>query len=105
MGELKKLYSITSAGWRAALVGGRDRGGGEAAMAAVAGVSGGGAAVREYLSPEEAAETLGVHVQTLRAYVRSGKLPALRLAGERAIRIRRSDLDKVLEPVQPEKST
>ena len=50
----------------------------------------------------QAAEALGVHVQTLRAYVRSGRLPALRLAGERAIRIRRSDLEKVLEPVQPE---
>ena len=39
-------------------------------------------------------------MQTLRAYVRSGKLPALRLAGERSIRIRRADLEKVLEPVQ-----
>lgn len=57
---------------------------------------------REYLSPEDAAQTLGVHVQTLRAYIRSGKLPALRLAGERAIRIRREDLAKVLEPLQAE---
>ena len=41
----------------------------------------------EYLSPEDAAAELGIHVQTVRTYVRSGKLPAMRLAGERAIRI------------------
>ena len=52
---------------------------------------------RDFLTPEEAAEALGIHVQTLRGYVRSGKLPALRLAGERAIRIRRADLEQVLE--------
>jgi excisionase family DNA binding protein len=57
---------------------------------------------REYLSPEDAALELGIHVQTVRAYVRSGKLPALRLAGERAIRIRRQDLHQLLEPLQPD---
>jgi excisionase family DNA binding protein len=55
--------------------------------------------VRDYLTPEEAAEELGVHVQTMRAYIRSGRMPAFRLAGERAIRILRADLEKVLEPV------
>jgi excisionase family DNA binding protein len=60
------------------------------------------AAGRDYLTPEEAAEALGVHVQTVRGYVRSGKLAALRLAGERAIRIRRSDLETVLEPLVPQ---
>ena len=59
-------------------------------------------AQRDYLTPEEAAETLGIHVQTLRGYVRSGKLPAMRLAGERAIRIRRIDLEAVLEPLVPQ---
>ena len=54
------------------------------------------------LTRTQAAEALGVHVQTLRAYVRSGKLPAHRLAGERAIRIRRPDLEKLLEPLLPE---
>jgi excisionase family DNA binding protein len=54
---------------------------------------------REYLSPEEAAGLLGVHVQTIRGYIRSGKLPAARLAGERAIRIRATDLARVLEPL------
>jgi excisionase family DNA binding protein len=62
-----------------------------------------GAAVdrpRERLySPEEAAEYLGVHVKTVRGWIRSGRLPASRLAGQRALRIRASDLDRVLEPV------
>jgi len=96
MGELKRKHEITSAGWRAAVaqLGGQppdrkeeDRG---------------VAAIRDYLTPKEAARALAIHVQTLRAYVRSGKLPALRLAGERAIRIRRADLDKVLEPLVPQ---
>jgi excisionase family DNA binding protein len=100
-GELKRKYGINSAGWRhaaAQLETGRpaqippepkdDR---EVVSAA-----------RDYLSPEDAAEALGIHVQTVRAYIRSGKLPALRLAGERAIRIRRSDLETVLEPLVPQ---
>lgn len=52
-------------------------------------------------SPEEAADYLGVHVQTVRAWIRSGRLRASRLAGQRALRIRASDLDSVLEPVDP----
>jgi excisionase family DNA binding protein len=106
MGELKRTHGITSAAWRAALVGGAERAArAPAADSAAPRLSSREDLPREYLTPEEAAEALGVHVQTLRAYVRSGKLPALRLAGERAIRIRRGDLEKVFEPVQPEKST
>lgn len=52
-------------------------------------------------SPEEAAAYLGVHVQTVRAWIRSGRLRASRLAGQRALRIRASDLDSVLEPIDP----
>lgn len=52
-------------------------------------------------SPEEAAQYLGVHVQTVRAWIRSGRLRASRLAGQRALRIRASDLDSVLEPIEP----
>jgi len=52
-------------------------------------------------SPEEAAEYLGVHVQTVRAWIRSGRLKASRLAGQRALRIRQSDIQSVLEPVEP----
>jgi excisionase family DNA binding protein len=101
MGELKRSHGITSATWRAAIaqlwpvapVGGT--------MAPPSNGEATGAA-RDYLTPEEAATALGIHVQTLRAYVRSGKLPALRLAGERAIRIRRQDLETVLEPLVPQ---
>jgi excisionase family DNA binding protein len=52
-------------------------------------------------SPEEAAEYLGVHVQTVRAWIRSGRLRARRLAGQRALRISASDLEAVLEPLSP----
>lgn len=52
-------------------------------------------------SPEEAATYLGVHVQTVRAWIRTGRLRASRLAGQRALRIRASDLASVLEPVEP----
>jgi excisionase family DNA binding protein len=52
-------------------------------------------------SPEDAAEYLGVHVQTVRAWIRSGRLRASRLAGQRALRIAASDLQSVLEPVEP----
>jgi excisionase family DNA binding protein len=90
MGELSRKYGITSAGWRAALAG-------QPPMSAPAPSNG----EREFMTAEEAAESLGVHVQTLRAYIRSGKLPAMRLAGERALRIRRSDLEKAMEPLVP----
>ena len=53
-------------------------------------------------STEEAAEYLGVHIQTIRAWIRSGKLPASRLAGQKSIRIRASDLEAVLEPIDPQ---
>ena len=50
-------------------------------------------------SPEEVADYFGVHVQTVRIWIRNGRLPARRLAGQRALRIRESDLDAVLEPL------
>lgn len=102
--DLHQRYGITSTLWRASLARRRassapqesSRKVRESAAAAPAN----GTVERDYLSPEEAARELGVHVQTLRAYIRSGKLPALRIAGERAIRIRRTDLSTVMEPVQ-----
>jgi excisionase family DNA binding protein len=97
MGKLKRKLHIESSAWRAAAA---DR---APASPEVPAPHAGDTALRDYLTPEEAAEALNIHVQTLRAYVRTGKLPALRLAGERAIRIRRADLDKVLEPLMPEK--
>jgi excisionase family DNA binding protein len=96
MGRLKEEYGITSAMWRAALA--------QSAQMSRKPAEAAESGAAEYLTPERAAEVLGIHVQTVRAYVRTGKLPALRLAGERAIRIRRSDLEKVFEPVVPETS-
>ena len=95
MAEMRRKHGITSAEWRAAA----------AQLSAVRPVKEAESPVekrestRDYLSPEQAAEALGLHAQTVRAYIRSGKLPAMRVAGERAIRIRREDLDKVLEPL------
>ncbi len=67
------------------------------------GASGGDALPLERLySPEEAAEYLGVHVQTVRAWIRSGRLKASRLTGQRALRITASDLMTVLEPIEAE---
>ena len=98
MGELKKAHGITSASWRAAIA---RIGVDEADETKPERV--GSEEKREYLTPEEAAEALGVHVQTLRGYIRSERLPAFRLAGERAIRILRTDLEKVLEPLGGDK--
>lgn len=92
MGRLKREHQITSATWRAAVAHLRTD-------STPTAVHHAGATANDYLTPEQAAETLNIHVQTVRAYVRSGKLPALRMAGERAIRIRRSDLETVLEPL------
>jgi len=95
MGELKRAHGITSASWRAAIA--------KSWSARSPFVVGSSPEekkpARDYLTPEEAAETLGIHVQTMRAYIRSGRVPAFRLAGERAIRIRRGDLEQVLEPL------
>ena len=97
MAKLKREFPIDSASWRAAIAELQST---KAETVIPIEIKGG--AAREYLTPEEAAGALNIHVQTLRAYVRSGKLPALRLAGERAIRIRRADLEKVFEPLIPE---
>ncbi len=48
-----------------------------------------------YLSPEEAAERLGVAPYTVRKWCREGKLPCIKLG--RLWRIRESDLDKLKE--------
>lgn len=58
--------------------------------------------LEQLYTPEEAADYLGVHVQTVRGWIRSGRLPASRLTGQRALRIRASDLAGVLEPVSAE---
>jgi excisionase family DNA binding protein len=101
MGDLKRSYGITNASWRVAVARTWSaRFGKDTSVSEEDGSESG--SLGDYLTPEEAAEALSIHVQTLRAYVRSGKLPALRLAGERAIRIRRTDLKTVLEPLVPQ---
>jgi excisionase family DNA binding protein len=105
MGSLKETHGITSASWRTAVAQLWPLQPGDATREDAArpkGEDAVNAAARDYLTPEEAAAELSIHVQTLRAYVRSGKLPALRLAGERAIRIRRTDLETVMEPLVPQ---
>jgi excisionase family DNA binding protein len=100
MGELKRKHGITSASWRAAVAQiGRDELSDDKPPRSPDPVKG----EREYLTPEEAAQLLGIHVQTMRSYIRTARVPAFRMAGERAIRIRRSDLDKILEPLETEK--
>jgi len=51
------------------------------------------------LTPEEVAEYLRVHVQTVRAWIRAGTVPARRVAGLRALRVRFSDVEKLLKPL------
>ncbi|HID85803.1 MAG TPA: DNA-binding protein [Anaerolineae bacterium] len=54
---------------------------------------------KELLSVREAADFLGLSVSTIRRYIRDGRLPAYRVAGERLLRIKRSDLEALLDPV------
>lgn len=97
MEKLKRTCSFTSTEWRAELAKWRP----ETALGAAVETKAMASAAfedRPLLSPEEAAGLLGVHTQTVRGYIRSGKLPAHRLAGERAIRIRSEDVYALLEP-------
>lgn len=48
---------------------------------------------KEWLSVEEVAETLGVHPDTVRGWIRDKKLPASRVGN---YRINRRDLDKFI---------
>ena len=100
MGELKRAHGITSASWRAAV---GKLASSEAPDDKPEHTVAENKTHREYLTPEEGAEMLGIHVQTMRAYIRSGRLPAFRVAGERAIRLLRTDLGKVLEPLREDK--
>jgi excisionase family DNA binding protein len=61
--------------------------------------SGGLEPVERLMTPEEVAEYLRVHVQTVRGWIRSGTLPARRVAGLRALRVRFGDVEKLLQPV------
>jgi excisionase family DNA binding protein len=47
------------------------------------------------LTTEDIAQYLGYHIETIRLYVRQGKLPAIKVGRE--YRIRREDFEKFLE--------
>lgn len=51
------------------------------------------------MTPEEVATYLQVHVETVRGWIRSGKLPALRVAGLRALRVQYTDVIELLKPL------
>ena len=50
---------------------------------------------KEYLTTEDIARHLDISVATVRRYIRTGKLPAVRL--ERAYRVRREDFEAFLK--------
>ena len=52
---------------------------------------------RDWLTSEEAAEYLQVHVNTVRRWAREGTIPAAKLGNRGGFRFRREDLDAFLE--------
>lgn len=52
-----------------------------------------------WLSQGQAAAYIGHTDRTIRKYIARGLLPAYRIAGSRSVRIRRSDLDALLQPI------
>lgn len=60
---------------------------------------------RPYLTIRETAMLLALSVRTIHRYIAEGKLRAYRVAGERSIRIKREDVETLLEPVGTESKT
>jgi excisionase family DNA binding protein len=52
-----------------------------------------------WLSQQEAADYIGQTDRTIRNHIARGTLPASRIRGSRAVRIRREDLDRLLKPI------
>ena len=52
---------------------------------------------RDWLTSEEAAEYLQVHVNTVRRWAREGAIPAAKLGNRGGFRFRREDLDRFLD--------
>lgn len=55
----------------------------------------------KWLGVSEACDYLSVSSTTLYTYMRDGRLPFFYLAGSRHRRVRKSDLDALLEPGSP----
>jgi excisionase family DNA binding protein len=53
-----------------------------------------------YLTIRETATLLIVSTRTIHRYIAEGKLKAYRVAGEKAIRIKREDIEALLQPVR-----
>jgi excisionase family DNA binding protein len=52
---------------------------------------------RDWMTTEEAADFLQVHLDTLRRWARTGVIPAAKLGNRGGFRFRREDLDRFLE--------
>ena len=52
--------------------------------------------LKKLLSTREAADILGVHVQTVRQYIRRGELPAVKIS-PRLYKIHPEDLERFIE--------
>ena len=57
---------------------------------------------REWLTVDEAAEKFGVHDQTVRRWLRAGRLPGTLLSRRAGYRIRRTDVERALVEGLPE---
>jgi len=53
------------------------------------------------LTVKEVALKCGVHEMTVREWIKNGQLPAIRLPGGKAIRIRPEDLEERITEIQP----
>lgn len=56
---------------------------------------------REWITVEQAAELLSVHDQTVRRWLRAGRLPGRLLSRRAGYRIRRADVERILEEGLP----
>lgn len=54
-----------------------------------------------YLSVRQAADFISVSQRTIRRYIEQDILPAYRIPGSNTIRIKRKDLEALLEPINP----
>lgn len=53
---------------------------------------------RQWMTPQQAADHLGITDRTLRRYIARGQLPAYRM-GNRVIRVRLGDVEALLRPI------